>query len=222
MLEVARKPKGYYSEGRGINRKVHPLFEPKGPRLPKSKSAHPSRDVAYNSHVERELAEIHRRRSIRAQRTDEAYPKGKVREQTPLEKEKTDIAWLRKYSLEELEDRENQFVRMTSRSSYNKVLKEKMQATPKVEKPYLEVIWTKNHLLKHREFPIEKKEQAFNWWWRRSGGQIVIRNVEGVPSFTEDEATRRKSSLKWNPKKEGYKQTYQEWLKERGGVGSKP
>ena len=53
------------------------------------------------------------------------YPKAKIRTQTPLEKEKTDIAWLRQYSLEELVDSENQFIKMTSRFAYNKVVNEK-------------------------------------------------------------------------------------------------
>ena len=54
-------------------------------------------------------------------------PKAKTRKQTPLEKQRTDIAWLRKYSIEELEDRETQFVQMTSRYAYNKVVKEKQE-----------------------------------------------------------------------------------------------
>lgn len=50
-----RKPFGYYTKGRGADRKVHPLFEPKGVRLPKAKSVHPSRDEAYQNHIEREM-----------------------------------------------------------------------------------------------------------------------------------------------------------------------
>ena len=40
------------------------------------------------------------------------------------QKELVDVAWLKKFTVEELIDRESQFIKMTSLWAYNKVLNE--------------------------------------------------------------------------------------------------
>jgi len=49
------KPKGFFTEGKGADRKVHPISEPKGHRIAHSKHVDPSRDEVYDIHVQRRL-----------------------------------------------------------------------------------------------------------------------------------------------------------------------
>lgn len=79
-------------------------------------------------------------------------------------------------------------------------------------KRHLQVIWTRNHLLKHKEFPMEKEDQAFNWYWRVNADQLVLRE-EGKygHSFSESNVSEYRQK---NPTKEGYKQEFKEWLKD--------
>lgn len=72
VLKTKRKPDSYYTKGKGINREVHPVFlEPQGHKS-KSRFEEPSRKVAVDSHTQREIAELHSRRSARARRVDES------------------------------------------------------------------------------------------------------------------------------------------------------
>jgi len=91
---------------------------------------------------------------------------------------------------------------------------QRVKTPQKQEQPkrHLEVLWTRNSRLKHKEFPLEKKEQAFNWYWRVSGDQIVLRE-EGKygHSFSESDVSEFRQK---RPTKEGYKQEFNIWLKD--------
>ena len=79
--------------------------------------------------------------------------------------------------------------------------------------PVLQVLWTRDALLKHKEFPLEKKEQAFNWYWRINGDQIVLRLPSKAPtSFSESDVPKE---IQLNPTKEGYREVFEQWLKEK-------
>jgi len=62
---ASRKPDGYYTKGRGVNREVHPMFEPKGQRIPKSRFVHPSREQVSDIHTKKRLREIRETRGKR-------------------------------------------------------------------------------------------------------------------------------------------------------------
>lgn len=48
------KPKRYFTKGKGPTRKVIPITEPSGHPIKHSRSVHPSRDEAYDAHMQRE------------------------------------------------------------------------------------------------------------------------------------------------------------------------
>lgn len=81
------------------------------------------------------------------------------------------------------------------------------------EEPYLDVLWVRDALLKHKEFPLDKKEQAFNWYWRINGDQIVLRRPDQYPtSFSESLVPEH---IRWHPTREGYREVFEKWLQEK-------
>lgn len=79
------------------------------------------------------------------------------------------------------------------------------------EKQFLQVIWTRNSHLKHKNFPLDKKEQAFNWYWRINGDIIVLRGADYEPSFSESNVPEFVQRF---PEKERYRKVFDEWLKD--------
>ena len=78
----------------------------------------------------------------------------------------------------------------------------------------LEVIWVRNAHLKHKEFPLEKAEQAFNWYWRINGDLVVLRDQNWMAkgTFSEGDVPEH---IRWHPTKEGYREVFEQWLKEK-------
>lgn len=106
-----------------------------------------------------------------------------------------------------------------SRDEWNKrwsdTKKSTQAKTPKKQeraKDYLQVLWTRKSQLKHKDFPLGKEEQAFNWYWRTNGDQIVLRQ-EGKygHSFSESNVSDFRQK---HPTKEGYKKEFDTWLKD--------
>jgi len=71
----SRKPKGFYTKGKGVNRKVIPITEPSGHSIKHSRAVHPSRDEAYERHIQRE--EGSRRKSFEHYKITFYYKGGK-------------------------------------------------------------------------------------------------------------------------------------------------
>ena len=52
---------------------------------------------------------------------------------------------------------------------------------------YLQVIWIKKPCrVMNKEFTLDKKQQAYNWFERMNNSQIVLRGANYEPSFTID------------------------------------
>lgn len=85
------------------------------------------------------------------------------------------------------------------------------------QKPqYLEVIWTKKHLLKNRSFTLEKKTQAYSFFERLSSNdvQICLRGRGYEPSFTTRDLERGFDLWIYGTKEQRLNK-FLEWLNEQ-------
>lgn len=79
------------------------------------------------------------------------------------------------------------------------------------------VIWTRKARLKHKSFPIDKPEQAFNWYWRINSDQIVVYDANDNPVYPSFSENIIPNYIQNNPSKTEYKRVFLEWFKENHG-----
>jgi len=83
----------------------------------------------------------------------------------------------------------------------------------RMNKQFLQVIWTKKTRLKWRDFPLEKRKQAFGLFQRLGSAQIVLRGVQYEPSFTTRMLEEPFDLWIYGTKKQRV-QKFEEWLKD--------
>jgi len=79
------------------------------------------------------------------------------------------------------------------------------------------VVWTRKSLLKHKSFPMNKIEQAFNWYWRINGDLIVVYDINDNPVYPSFSESNIPDYIQNNPSKIKYKRVFLEWFKENHG-----